>query len=147
MPRQGTERCNSCFMTGAGGQGSPAVRKGPISARFPAFAEQGRRAVAAAVQEPKEAALQDPHSSTAAASPGSAESEIKDSQQPESLSSSEGGDEKDGAIADGGVREEGLSDGKEEAPEEGAESDASSSSNDAKLQSPPKRAKQLPMHR
>ena len=123
------------------------MRKGPISARFPAFAEQGRRAVAAAVQEPKEAALQDPQSSTAAASSGSAESEIKDSQQCERLSSNEGADERDRVVADREVRQQATSDGQGVAPEEGAESDASSSSNDVKLQSPPKRAKQLPTHR
>ena len=123
------------------------MRKGPISARFPAFAEQGRRAVAAAVQEPKEAALQDPQSSTAAASSGSAESELKDSHQWASLVSNEGADGRVTAVADRVVREKAISDGIEVAPEEGAESDASSSSNDAKLQSPPKRAKQLPTHR
>ena len=90
---------------------------------------------------------QDPQSSTAASSSGSAESEMKDSRQCESLVSNEGVDERDRAFTEGGLSQKATSNGKEEAPEEGAESDASSSSNDAKLQSPPKRAKQLPTNR
>ena len=103
--------------------------------------------MAAAVQEPKEAAPQDPQSSTTAASSGSAEPRAAESRQCESLISNEGADERARAVADGEMRQKATSDSAEIAQEEGAESDASSSSNDAKLQSPPKRAKQLPVHR
>ena len=122
------------------------MRKGPISVRCPAFAEQGRRAVAAAVQEPKEVAPQDPPSSTAAASSGAAESKRKDSHQCEGLNSNEGADEGDEAVVNRGVRQKATLNSNEIAPEEGAESDASSSSNGAQLQSQLKRAKQLSIH-
>lgn len=112
--------------------GSPGAVKGPISARFPAFAEQGRKAVAVA-HVPK-LAIQSADSPAAPDSPM-----ISDAQpcQPEDMALEES------AAATEQAEPLDFWGGAKAAQDAGADSDGSSASNDAKLHSPPKKAKQL----
>lgn len=113
--------------------GSPAAVKGPISARFPSFAEHGRKALAAArVSEEGENA---PDSAVKVAGL-SAESE--DMQRAQSADMYL--DESESAAP---VKEDGLMTDAASAPDAELESDASTSSHDARLQSPAKKAKQV----
>ncbi len=113
--------------------GSPAAVKGPISARFPSFAEHGRKALAAArVSEEAENA---PDSAVKVAGL-SAESE--DMQRAQSADMYLG--ESESAAP---VKEDGLMTDAASAPDAELESDASTSSHDARLQSPAKKAKQV----
>jgi len=114
--------------------GSPAAVKGPISARFPSFAEHGRKALAAArVSEEAENA---PDNSAVKVAGLSAESE--DMQRAQSADMYL--DESESAAP---VKEDGLMTDAASAPDAEVESDASTSSHDARLQSPAKKAKQV----
>jgi hypothetical protein len=108
--------------------------KAPISARFPAFAEQGRKAIAAA-HVPKETA----QAEQICAPTDSAESAESADVQP--AQHSDMNTEEELATPEQ-VETNAPMEGAGPAPDAGADSDASSSSNDAKHPSPPKKARQ-----
>ena len=118
-------------------RGSPSAAKGPISARFPSFAEHGRKALAGA-KAPTVASSAPDSSGADKNLHASGEAAALEQERPsdahteEDLSAVAEQSSKDAAMADAGS-----------APEGGAESDASTSSNDARLRSPAKKAKQV----
>lgn len=114
--------------------GSPAAVKGPISARFPSFAEHGRKALAAA--RFSEEAENAPDSSVAKVAELPSESGDMQCAQ-----SAETYPDESGSTAP--VKEDGLMTDAASAADAGLESDASISSHEARFQSPSKKAKQV----
>jgi hypothetical protein len=108
--------------------------KAPISARFPAFAEQGRKAIAAA-HVPKEAAQAEQTCAPTDSTKPAALADVQPARHPEITTKEE-------PAAPDQVDTKAPLEGAGSLPDAGADSDASSSSNDAKHQSPPKKARQ-----
>lgn len=112
--------------------GSPSAAKGPISARFPTFAEHGRKALAVA------------HTSTGAsiALDSSADKDMHATAASASLEQGRPAESTKPVAAEPVTRDAVMAEAGSAADLE-AQSDASSSSNDAGLQSPAKKAKQI----
>ena len=116
-------------------RGSPSHAKGPISARFPTFAEHGRKALAAANVPTRAASALDSSADRDLHTAEPADSEC------ESLADMS--TDKEPLAAAGQITEDAIMTDAASAPGCGAESDASSSSADDRLQSPAKKAKQV----
>ncbi len=117
-------------------RGSPSAAKGPISARFPTFAQHGRKALAAA-----HVPTQTP---TALDSSADKDSHVlAEPADPEWGPPADMNTEREPCAAAEQITQDAMMTDVGSAPDCGAESDASSSSNDARLQSPAKKAKQV----
>ena len=116
--------------------GSPSAAKGPISARFPTFAEHGRKALAGA--HTPQGASDALDSSADKDLQASAESASLEQGRPADMST-----EEEPSVAAEPVTKDAVMAEPGSLADVGAESDASSSSNDARLQSPTKKAKQI----